>query len=95
MNTQETSERYSDYESIPLFLDASAIMNLLGLSRTTVYYMLQEKDFPTIEIGKRRMVRKEKLFEWIDAHENPNSCITSEGELPHGSRFTLRTGGNL
>ena len=94
MNTQECIERYYDYESVPLFLDASAIMSLLGLSRTTVYYLLQEKDFPTIEIGKRRMVRKEKLFEWIDAHENPNSCIGADSPLPYGSRFSLRAGGN-
>ncbi len=37
--------------------------------------MLRSDDFPTIEIGSRRMVRKEKLFEWIDAHEKPTAPV--------------------
>ena len=57
------------YEEIPLFLGAIDIAKLLGLSMTNVYYMLRADDFPTIVIGKRRLVRKEKLLEWISAHE--------------------------
>ncbi len=90
MAIHNDSERYNSYDAIPLFLDAADIMNILGLSRTTVYNMIQEPDFPTIEIGKRRLVRKEKLFEWIDGHENPDSCI---GEIEHGSRFCFTRGG--
>ena len=71
METKNVMARYSNYEDIPLFLDALDLMNVLGLSRTTVYFMLRSEDFPTIEIGNRRMVRKEKLFEWIEQHEKP------------------------
>ena len=71
MEANKTTTRYSNYEDIPLFLDALDLMNVLGLSRTTVYFMLRSEDFPTIEIGNRRMVRKEKLFEWIEQHEKP------------------------
>ena len=71
MEANNLATRYSSYEDIPLFLDALDLMNVLGLSRTTVYFMLRSEDFPTIEIGNRRMVRKEKLFEWIEAHEKP------------------------
>ncbi|MBR0425675.1 MAG: helix-turn-helix domain-containing protein [Clostridia bacterium] len=75
MESQSTNTRYSNYDDIPLFLDALEIMNVLGLSKTTVYFMLRSDDFPTIEIGSRRMVRKEKLFEWIDAHEKPTAPV--------------------
>lgn len=95
MSANLETERYSSYESIPLFLDAADIMNVLGLSRTTVYSMLQEPDFPTIELGKRRIVRKEKLFEWIDAHENPESCINEDTPIEHGSRFCFIRGGGF
>lgn len=61
--------RICSYEEIPLFLGAIDIAKLLGLSMTNVYYMLRADDFPTIVIGKRRLVRKEKLLEWISAHE--------------------------
>ena len=62
-------KRYCSYEEIPLLLDANDIVMLTGLARTNVYYMLRADDFPVIVIGKRRMVRKEKLLEWLDAHE--------------------------
>ena len=63
------SDRICSYEDIPLFLDANDIAKLLGLSLTNIYYMFRADDFPTIVIGKRRLVRKEKLLEWIGSHE--------------------------
>ena len=70
MKTDESdTKRYCSYEEIPLLLDANDIVMLTGLARTNVYYMLRADDFPVIVIGKRRMVRKEKLLEWLDAHE--------------------------
>ena len=72
-NTENTSSRDTSricsYDEIPLFLDANDVERLLGLSLTNIYYMLRAEDFPTIIIGKRRLVRKEKLLEWIGEHE--------------------------
>ena len=65
----EKELRYYSYDKLPLLLCANDIMKLTGLSRTSIYYMLRAIDFPTIVIGNRRMVRKEKLFQWLDAHE--------------------------
>lgn len=70
MNNESLTKQFNSYDDLPLFLNATDLMHLLGLSRTTVYYMLRAKDFPTIVIGNRRMVRKEKLFQWIEDHEN-------------------------
>lgn len=64
-----TESRFCKYEEIPLILDANDVIRLLGLSRTTVYYMLRAEDFPAITIGTRKLVRREKLFHWLDAHE--------------------------
>ena len=69
MNEEKKLKRFASYESVPLFLSGADVSNLLGLSRTNVYYLFREKDFPAITIGKRIMVRREKLFAWIDAHE--------------------------
>ena len=74
MNEEKKQKRFASYESVPLFLSGADVSNLLGLSRTNVYYLFREKDFPAITIGKRKMVRREKLFAWIDAHEK----ITTE-----------------
>ncbi len=69
--TRDNSEakRYCSYDEIPLLLDANDIVRLTGLARTNVYYMLRANDFPVIVIGKRRMVKKENLFAWLDMHE--------------------------
>ena len=61
--------RFCSYDDLPLLLDANDLMRLLGFSRTNVYYMLRADDFPSIVIGKRRLVNKEKLFQWLTAHE--------------------------
>lgn len=68
-DTQSGTYRFCNYDEIPLFLDANDIAKLLGFSLTNIYYMFRADDFPTIIIGKRRLVRKEKLLEWISAHE--------------------------
>ena len=79
MNEEKKQKRFASYESVPLFLSGADVSNLLGLSRTNIYYLFREKDFPAITIGKRKMVRREKLFAWIDAHEK---TITEHTKLP-------------
>ena len=69
MDEKKDSPRYRTYEEIPLFLDAKAIVRVLGVSRTTAYAMLNDEAFPTIVVGSKKLVRKEKLFEWLKAHE--------------------------
>ena len=68
-NSKKAPDKFFSYEEIPLILGANELMALLGFSRTNVYCMLNAEDFPAIVIGKRRLVRKDKLFEWIEAHE--------------------------
>ena len=57
-------------EEIPLYLDANDIVRILGISKTNVYYMFRANGFPTISIGKRKFVRKEKLLSWLETQEN-------------------------
>lgn len=69
MKPLQDDVRYSNYDDIPLFLDANEIVKVLGLSRSGVYEMLRAVTFPTIIIGGRKLVRKEKLFAWLDEQE--------------------------
>lgn len=69
MDSKDTS-KYCSVEEIPLFLDANDIVRILGVSKTNVYYMFRADGFPTISIGKRKFVRKEKLFSWLETQEN-------------------------
>ena len=66
----ENISRFCTVEEVPLLLGANDIMKLTGLSRTMVYYLMHADGFPVITIGKRRLVRKEKLFDWLLQHED-------------------------
>ena len=58
---------YKNYEELPLFLNAETLAKLLGVSVSTTYELMHEKDFPAIRIGSRLVVPKEKLQAWINA----------------------------
>lgn len=72
MKEDQRGNRYCSYEQIPLFLDANDIVKVLGLSRSNVYEMMRIESFPALVIGGRKMVRKEKLFAWL---ENQNVSL--------------------
>lgn len=58
---------YTSYEELPLFLNAETLAKLLGVSVSSSYELMHEKDFPAIRIGSRLVVPKEKLQLWINA----------------------------
>ena len=58
---------YTNYDQLPLALGADDIAQVLGISRANAYNLMRSKGFPTLKIGKRMTVPKQKLIEWIDA----------------------------
>ena len=60
---------YKSYDELPLMLNAEMIKNVLGISLTSAYELMHEKDFPSIKVGSRIIVPKDKFREWID--KNP------------------------
>ena len=57
---------YKSYDELPLFLNAELVGKVLGVSSTTAYELLHQKDFPSIRVGSRLIVSKEKFREWVD-----------------------------
>ena len=57
---------YTSLEQLPLALSAEDVAQVLGISRANAYTLMHSKGFPTIKIGKRMIVPKDKLIEWID-----------------------------
>ncbi len=77
MSKRNSQTRYNTFESVPLFLDAIDISIVLGIPKTDAYFMLHAGDFPAITIGGRVLVRKEKLFAWLDQHKSIDSLQRS------------------
>ena len=48
---------YESYDDLPLFLNAKMVAQVLGVSISTAYELLNDPGFPTLRVGKR-MVRK-------------------------------------
>lgn len=56
----------TSYNQLPLTLCAEHISQILGISRSATYTLLRSKGFPTIYIGKRMVVPKDKFIAWIE-----------------------------
>lgn len=63
---------YKSYDDLPLFLNAETIAKLLGISISSSYELMHEKDFPSLKIGSRLLVSKEKFSELIDKKTGDN-----------------------
>ena len=57
---------YKSYDELPLFLNTDTVANVLGIAKSTAYELMHEKNFPSIKIGNRLIVPKDKFREWID-----------------------------
>ena len=57
---------YKSYEELPLFLNAETVARALGVSPSTGYELMHEKDFPSLKIGNRIVVPKEKFMRWVE-----------------------------
>ena len=54
--------------AIPAILNANELAQFLGISRAGAYQLLHMESFPTLKIGKRLLVPRDKLMAWIDRH---------------------------
>ncbi len=61
---------YKSFEELPAMLTAEELAGTLGISKAGAYALLHSKGFPTLRVGKRLMVPKEKLSAWIDRSTN-------------------------
>ena len=57
-----------NYDDLPAVLNANQLATALGISRAGAYQLLNTGAFPTLRIGKRLLVPKDKLIGWIEQH---------------------------
>ncbi len=59
---------YNSYDDLPLFLNAELVAKVLGVSPSSGYELMHEAGFPTLRIGSRMVVPKEKFVQWVEEH---------------------------
>ena len=57
----------ADIEKMPFTLNAKQVAEILGVARNTVYTLMHSEGFTTMHVGRRLLVPKEKLLQWMDA----------------------------
>ena len=60
------TKTYTSLDQLPLALSAEDVAQVLGISRANAYVLMHSKGFPTLKIGKRMTVPKDKLIEWME-----------------------------
>ena len=58
---------FTNYDQLPLFLNANAVAHVLGGAFSSSYELIHETGFPALRIGNRIVVPKEKFRRWVDA----------------------------
>ena len=56
---------YKSYDELPLFLNAETVAKTLGISISSCYELIHEKDFPSLTIGNRIVIPKEDFILWV------------------------------
>ncbi|WP_243208558.1 helix-turn-helix domain-containing protein [Oscillibacter hominis] len=59
---------FTNYDELPLLLNVKQLADLLGVSDSSAYELVQEDGFPSLRIGKWIVVPKEELRKWIATH---------------------------
>ena len=54
------------YDDLPLFLNVNLVAQVLGVSISTAYEVMHEPGFPTLRVGSRMVVPKEKFMQWAE-----------------------------
>lgn len=58
------------FETLPDVLDAKMLASALSISKAGAYQLLNRPDFPTLQVGGRKLVTKQKLALWMEQHTN-------------------------
>ena len=58
---------YTNYDELPLFLNAEMVAKALGISISSAYELMHEMNFPALRVGSRIVVPKEKFCQWVES----------------------------
>ena len=67
-DTQNQLNKEPQPADLPLLLTVADIQRILGLSKTSVGYLVHQKDFPLVQLSPRKyIIPRDRFLRWIDA----------------------------
>ena len=73
----ENKERYTTIDAVPVVMSAKDVAAFLGISKGNAYTLMHSKDFPTMIIGSRMLVERDKFLDWMNGQHRTDCsyCI--------------------
>lgn len=66
--------KYKEYSDLPLMLTVPEMGEALGISRAGAYELVRSRGFPSLKVGTRILVPKDKLIKWINTEIIVSIC---------------------
>ena len=63
---KENNITFTSYDQLPLTLTADQVAAVLSISRAYAYTLMHSKGFPTIQLGSRMVVHRDRLIDWMN-----------------------------
>lgn len=60
-------------DELPMFLNAEDISEALGIAISTTYELMKQKGFPSLKIGRRYVVERDKFIQWVQKNSGGSS----------------------
>ena len=57
---------YRSYDDLPLFLNAKTVAEVLGVAPASGYELMHQEGFPSLRVGSRIVVPKDKFICWVN-----------------------------
>lgn len=73
-NKRMKQSKYKTYDELPLMLSVPEVAAVLGISRAGAYELARSKGFPSLTIGTRIVVPKDKFIAWIEERVSGHSA---------------------
>ena len=67
--------KYNSFDELSLVLTVEDVSHVLGIGLAHAYEVAHRRDFPTITLGSRIIVPRDKFMEWIDEQAAKKSEI--------------------
>ena len=80
--------KYNSFDELPLMLTVEDVSHVLGIGLAHAYEVAHRRDFPTITLGSRIIVPRDKFMEWIDEQAAPSPPTGVPAVRPGAVRWT-------
>ena len=57
---------YKTYDDLPLMLSVPDAAQVLGISRAGAYELAHSREFPSMKVGSRIIIPKDKFLLWVE-----------------------------